>query len=140
VRFCFAFLIILVITGCFSYNTHQNKVNLENYKNKYEAFDIVVFWNSSINNNRFYVEGIVKNNYVYKIRYLEITARGIDKNGNVACIANFDFFPEELQPQETKPFRIEATCKDNLSKISFFYRHYFVGDKDMRDLNFGNFE
>ncbi len=118
----------------------QKQLSMEDYKKRYEAFDVVIVWNSIIDNNQFSVDGVVKNNYVYKIRNLEITARGIDEHGNIVCLSNFDFFPEELMPQDVKPFKIETRCKDNISKITFFYRHYFVGDKDIEDLNFGSFE
>lgn len=135
----FYIFLISLFLSC-SATPSQKQLSMESYTKRYEAFDVILVWNSIIDNNQFSVDGLVKNNYVYKIRNLEITARGIDNNGNIVCISNFDFFPEELMPQEVKPFKIQAKCKDKVSKITFFYRHYFAGDKDMRDLNFGSFE
>ncbi|GAB4433003.1 MAG: hypothetical protein OHK0040_03340 [bacterium] len=113
--------------------------NLSVEKN-YNAYDITVHWKSSIKDKLISITGRVKNNYVYTIRNLEITARGVDKDGKIICTGNYDFFPEEITPGESKEFSIVFLCKEPIEKITFFYRHYFKGDKDMRDLNFGSFE
>lgn len=114
--------------------------NNGSFVKKYEAFDINVLWNTYKKGNDIKVEGVVKNNYVYPIRHLELTARGVNKNGDLVCSGNFDFFPEELKPQEAKNFALTLHCREEVAKVTFFYRHYFVGDKDMRELNFGSFE
>lgn len=127
---------IVVLTFWYSQSSAQNL----SVEQSYNAFDINVIWKNSIKNNRVYVTGKVKNNYVYTIRNLEITARGIDKDGKIICTGNYDFFPEDIPPGEVREFTIEFLCKEPIEKITFFYRHYFKGDKDMRELNFGSFE
>lgn len=133
-------MFLLILFGCSTYNFTENSQKNIVFDKSYSNYDINVAWKTERINNHIKIYGLVKNTYVYTIRNFEITARGFNKNGILVCTGNYDFFPEEIAQGESKPFNIELDCKDPIDKVTFFYRHYFKGDKDMRDLNFGSFE
>lgn len=130
----------LILYACTSRNVVDIHVDISKFKYSYNSYDIQVFWNIKHENDTFSIEGIAKNIYMYKIQNLEITARGIDKNMNKVCESSYNFFPEEIDYDQFKTFQIKLNCKNQIEKVTFFYRYNFLGDRDLRDLNFGNFE
>lgn len=130
----------LILYACTNLNIVNKQVDISKYRYSYNSYDIQVFWNIKHKNDTFIIEGVVKNIYMYKIQNLEITARGIDKKSNKVCVSSYNFFPEEINSDEFKTFEIKLACKYKVEKVTFFYRYNFLGDREMRDLNFSNFE